>query len=799
MNSIRFSLLIMLVLLLSGFKTIATPHTISGVITDSSSGETLIGANIFVSNTINTTSDVYGFYSLTLEEGEYQVEFSFVGFQPLVKQISLTEDLKLDIALDDYLKLQEAVIESSAGENTDGVQMGTVNLEIEKIKTLPAFLGEVDILKTIQFLPGVQANGEGNAGFYVRGGGPDQNLILLDNATVYNASHLLGFFSVFNADAVKNIELIKGGIPAQYGGRLSSVLDINLKEGNNKEFHGAGGIGLIASRLTLEGPIKKDVSSFIISGRRTYADVLIKPFAAEGSQARESDYFFYDLNAKVNYKLSDKDQIYLSGYFGKDVFGFVSPDAGFGSDILWGNTTGTFRWNHQLNQKLTSNTTVTFSDFQFDFLGEQADFKFRLFSGIQDWNFKNQFSYYHSPRSRFKMGLEFTRHKFTPSNVEASSDDVAFDTGEIQEIFSREYGAYVNHTFDLSQKLKLSSGLRVSAYQHVGPFTRFIESDDSPENEEINYEKRDVIAEYAGLEPRLSLRYKLTDESSLKLGFNRNMQYVHLASFSSLTLPTDTWLPSTDVVKPENGSLLAIGYFRDFSKNKYETSVELYYKTMNNLIEYEDGASPDQNVNNNIDNQLVFGSGTSYGAEFFLKKKQGKLNGWIGYTWSKTDRRFPDLNDGLSFPAKYDRRHDFSAVSNFELNEHWTFSGAFVFSTGNTFTPPVSWYVLENRIVFEYADRNTYRMPNFHRFDLSATRYSDKTKEITVEDGTKKEVKKKLETSWTFSIYNAYNRKNPFFIYYANTGSIQNGDVSIQARQVSLFPILPSVTWNFKF
>lgn len=784
---------------LFSFGSKAQNHTISGSITDYSTGEYLTGANIYTTTNTSATSDVYGFYSITIEEGIHTLEFSYVGYQPLHKQINLTSDLRIDLELTSLLLLQEATVDAGKNKNTQSVEMGTVSLELEKIKTLPAFLGEVDILKVIQFLPGVQANGEGNSGFYVRGGSADQNLILLDNATVYNASHLLGFFSVFNADAVKNVELIKGGMPAQYGGRLSSVLDISLKDGNNKEFKGEGGLGLISSRLTLEGPIKKDTSSFIISGRRTYADVLVKPFAKEGSQARESDYYFYDLNAKLNYNLNEKNQIYLSGYFGKDVFGFSSPDAGFGSNILWGNTTGSFRWNHHFGGKLVANTILTYSDFQFEFIGDQDDFKFKLLSGIKDISGKVGFSYFPNSRHRLKFGAEYINHTFSPSTVEASSGDTEFNTGNPQKIYSREYGLYLNEEWGLTDKIKVNLGLRASAYLQKGPFERFSSDDPSENRESVLYQSNETVAEYAGLEPRFSARYQLNSKSSIKTGITRNFQYVHLASFSALTLPTDTWLPSTDLIKPQEGILYALGYYRDFHENKYEASGELYYKTMSNLVEYKEGARPEDNVNNNIDSQLTFGDGSSYGLELFLKKKRGQLNGWVGYTWSKTDRDFELLNSGNMFPAKYDRRHDFSAASNFELSDKWTLSTAFVYSTGNAFTPPVSWYILEGSTVFEYAGRNSFRLPSFHRMDISAVRYSEKFKKSSDENGNQILKPRKIQNSWSFSIYNVYNRQNPFFIYYANEGNVLNGEVKITARQVSLFPILPSITWNFKF
>ncbi|HRD53088.1 MAG TPA: TonB-dependent receptor, partial [Flavobacteriales bacterium] len=508
--------------------------------------------------------------------------------------------------------------------------MGTVDLDVQKLQTLPALLGEVDILKTIQFLPGVQNNGEGNSGFYVRGGGPDQNLILLDNATVYNASHLFGFFSVFNADAVKNIELIKGGMPANYGGRISSVLDINMKEGNEKSFHAQGGIGLIASRLTVEGPIVKDRSSFILSGRRTYIDVLTRPFVNESSPFAGSGYYFYDLNAKANYTLSDKDRIFVSGYFGRDVFSLSQGGEGAPSfRIPWGNTTFSARWNHVFGPKLFLNTTATFSDYSFLFDASQDQFRFNLFSGIKDYGLKADLGHYPTGRHRLKYGAQYIYHVYTTSTVDVSSGETQFNIDTPPKLHAHETAVYALDEFDITDALRINFGLRFSRFDHVGPYTRYTIDDRgrSTGKEEIAPGK--PIQTYQALEPRISLRWRTGRTSSVKASFNQGQQYVHLASFSSIALPTDVWIPSSTRVKPQIGTQYAAGYFRNFLDDVIEASVEGYYKDFKNLIEYADGASPQDNGNTNYDQQLVFGNGYSYGAEFFVRSARASSpSGW---------------------------------------------------------------------------------------------------------------------------------------------------------------------------
>lgn len=784
--------------------------TISCYVSDQETGELLIGANVYEKESLTGgSSNLYGFYSMTLAKGKHTVVASFLGYQNFEKEIDLQENVRLDIELASLARNLETVeIKADKKKNIDGTQMGTVTMEIEKIKALPAFLGEVDIIKAIQLLPGVQSGGEGNSGLYVRGGGPDQNLILLDDAVVYNVSHLFGFFSVFNADAVKNVELIKGGIPANYGGRLSSVLDISMKDGNKKKFSGSGGIGLISSRLTLEGPVQKGKSSFIVSGRRTYIDLLLAPFAANNPDFDGTGYFFYDLNAKFNHTFSDKDKIFISGYFGRDKFQFRDPAADFSIKVPWGNATTSARWNHIFGQKLFMNATATFSDYDFAFKGEQEQFVFNLFSGVRDYTGKADFTFYPSVRHNVKFGAGNIYHRYQPNNLEASSGDTDFITGEQEKIFANEIYAYALDEFDITDKIKVNLGLRFTRFSQIGPFKRFLKD---PLNNEltsretieiIDYKKGETIKTYDRLEPRFSMRYKLNSNSSLKAAVTRNVQFIHLASLSPIALPTDLWLPSTDQIKPQDGYQYNVGYFRDFNDNRFNASVEIFYKTMDNLVAYGDGVNPEDIINDNLDNFLVFGEGQAYGLELFINKKIGRTSGWIGYTWSKTEKRFDAILDGEYFPARFDRRHDASLVLSHKLNDKWTFGMTWVYGTGDAISLAESWYLLpqENAFLFEYGDRNAQRMRDFHRFDASATYYVNPIKvKKDPNTGEDIEVLRKWETNWNFSVYNAYNRKNPYILYYDILSDPGNPQASIKVKQLSLFPVLPSVTWNFKF
>lgn len=802
----RFIIIFLLTVLLSFSVNSQSDSTqykvsLSGYLTSVIDGEALIGAKAYIPSIgIGALTNNYGFYSLNVPKGKYLIEFRATGLDKTVMEVELFENRQLDVEIGDKtLNIEEVIVNAKKGENIESTKMGQIQLEVEKIKTLPAFFGEVDVIKTIQLLPGVNSATEGGQGFYVRGGGPDQNLVLLDEAVVYNAAHLFGFFSVFNVDAIKSVNLTKGGMPANFGGRMSSVLEVTMNEGNNKRFGVKGGLGLISSRITVEGPIKKGKGSFIASARRTYIDVIMKAAIPDDSPFAGSSYFFYDFNFKANYRLSPKDKLFVAGYYGKDKFIFGNKEDDFTVRMPWGNGIGSIRWNRIISSKLFMNVTGTFTDYLFAFGSDQDEFSFELKSGIRDYSGKVDFSYFPNTLHKIKWGAEYINHTFVPSSVTAQQNDVVFDTGLAQKLRSHEWAVYALDEFDLNEKIKLNVGLRYSMYQFTGPFTRYIKTDLSNPDSTIVYKKGDIIQSYDGFEPRIGGRLMLNNTSSIKAAYTYHYQYVHLTSLSAVSLPTDIWFPTTDIAKPQQGYQATLGYFKNFKNDKWETSVEAYYKGLKNLIEYKDGAQPSDNVSDNTDNLLTFGTGRSYGIEFFIKRNIGKLTGWIGYTLAKTERKFAEINDGNYFPSKYDRRHDVSVVGSYKLNDRWTFGAAFIYATGSTLTLPESYYIQNQDLLFKYGDRNSTRMAPYHRLDLSATLFDKPMKTITNENGDEVEVKKRFRSNWSFSIYNVYNRANPFFLYVDNDGSVFEGDFQVKVKQVTLFPIIPSVTWNFEF
>ncbi len=762
--------------------------TISGYVKDSLSGETLIGSTVSIlGESKGITSNQFGFYSITLPAGTYNFICTYVGYLPKIEKIDLNTNVEHNFEVAPKITTEQAVVVFSKKRdaNVKNAQMGKIDLSINQVKSIPAFLGEIDILKTIQLLPGIQSAGEGSSGLYVRGGGPDQNLILLDDAVVYNTGHLFGFFSIFNGDAIKSTSLIKGGMPAQYGGRLSSVLDISMKEGNDKNLVVQGGIGLIASRFSIEGPIKKNKASFIISARRTYVDALAKPFIKKSSSFYGSGYYFYDLNAKVNYKFSEKDRLYLSGYFGKDKFDFVNGKQSLKVNIPWGNSTGTLRYNHVFNNRLFSNTTIVYNDYNFNFGANQNNFQINLFSGIKDWNVKEDFDLYPFTNHKLKFGAIYTYHTFTPNVVSGNQDSVKFLPNNPPLKYAHEGAIYIQDDWDVSNKIKINAGIRESIFQQVGRYKNYVTDINGNRLDSMVYKKGQPVITYFGFEPRFTIRYAINDETSVKASITRNLQYIHLVSNAGTTLPTDLWVPSTLKVKPQESWLYALGLFKNFNDNMYETSVEVYYKQLKNQIEYEEGYTPA--TLEDTENFFTFGKGWSYGTELFINKTKGRLTGWIGYTLSWTYRKFPGLNSGEKYFAKYDRRHDLSVVGIYELSKKWKLSGTFVFGSGNAATLPQRFYIYDGVLTQEYSRINEYRLPSYSRLDLGAIYTPNK------------HPGRKLKSEWVFSIYNAYNRKNPYFIYFDQDGSPYNGTLKVQAKQVSIFPIIPSVTWNFKF
>jgi outer membrane receptor protein involved in Fe transport len=760
--------------------------TINGYVKDSLSGETLIGANLTIAGeSTGTQTNQFGFFSITLKKGNYELLVNYVGYGSRLVSINPTTT-KLEILLVPANATTENVVVTTRKResNIKAAQMGKVELGIDRIKEVPVIFGEVDILKTLQLMPGVRNAGEGNAGFYVRGGGPDQNLILLDDAVVYNTGHLFGFFSVFNADAIKNVSLIKGGMPAQYGGRLSSVVDVAMKEGNLNKTEVDAGIGLIASRLSIQGPLKKQKASYMISARRTYIDVLAKPFIPKSSEFYGSGYYFYDLNAKMNWIVGPKDRIYVSGYFGRDVFDFKNARQSFEVNVPWGNSTATIRWNHVFNKKLFNNLTLVYNDYKFQFTGIQNDFKFKLSSGIRDWTAKTDFDWYASPQHKLKFGGIFTYHTFFPNITSGSQDTVQFNPLNTNNKYALEYGVYVQDDWEVSKKIKLNYGLRYSVFQQVGRYTHYKNDANGNRVDSTVYGRGQTVKTYGGLEPRATLRYAIDDVSSIKAAVTRNLQFIHLVSNAGTTLPTDLWVPSTLRVQPQISWQYAIGYFRNFKNNMFETSVELYYKSMDNQIEYREGYTPSLR---DPEEEFVFGKGWSYGAEFFVNKIKGRLTGWVGYTLSYTWRRFPDLNFGEKYPSKFDRRHDASIVANYALTGKWKLGAVFVYGTGNAISLPERFYFQEGVLTQEYSRINANRMRSYHRLDVSAT-YTPKPKK-----------ERKYKASWVFSIYNLYSRQNPYFYYFDQEGNPANGTLKVQAKQVSLFPVIPSVTYNVKW
>lgn len=784
-NCMKLFISTLLLFLIISFGWAQQKYTISGVVKDAKTGEEIIGAAIVIKgSSTGVASNSYGFYSLTLDKGNYILLCRSIGYQTKELSIDLTKNINLNFEIsDNSVELKEVEIAAkSKDETVQEKRISVVSMDIGTVKSLPAMFGEVDILKSIQLMPGIQSAGEGGSGFNVRGGATDQNLILLDEAPVYNASHLMGFFSVFNSDAIKDIDVYKGGIPAKYGGRLSSLLDIRMRDGNSKKFSGSGGIGTISSRLTLEGPIVKDKGSYLVSGRRTYADQFLR--FAKNKDLRKNKLYFYDVNLKANYRISEKDKVFLSGYFGRDVLEFNKL---FGFD--WGNATGTFRWNHLYGPKLFSNITAIFSDFSY---GISLDFSetqnFKVTSGIRDYGLKADYTYYANPKNKINFGAQSTYHFFQPGKVGPLQETSIFTKSVMPTKSALETSGYIDHEWDISGKFTLRYGLRYTNFDNVGTSTEYLyKSDNITVTDTLKYKEWEHIKTHEGFEPRAALSFAVSENISIKASYDRTYQFLHQASNSATTLPTDIWIPSGLYVKPQYSDQGAIGYFHEFKKG-WEASVESYYKLMHNQIDFKDNAS--LFFNERIDRELLVGKGWSYGAEFLVRKNAGKTTGWLAYTWAKTFRQIEGINSGDPYPVKNDRRHNISIVLMQKIKERYSLSATWVYASGNAVTFPSGSYEYEGSIIPYYAERNGYRMPNYHRGDVS----------FTIDP--KKKADRKFESSWNFSIYNVYNRENAYAIVFREKKD-KNGDIipngGTEAVQISLFKIIPSVTWNFKF
>jgi hypothetical protein len=772
-----FILLMSVVSFMSYATDVKDGYSISGFIKDRSNGEVLPGATVFVNGLQRgTAANAYGFYSISLPEGEYSVRYSFIGYSDMTLNIRLTSDTTINIELFPTAEsLKEVEITGQAvNENITSSQMSVTKLTSQNIKEIPAFLGEVDLIKVLQLLPGVKFVAEGSSGFSVRGSSPDQNLVILDEATVYNAGHLLGFFSVFNNDAVKSVDLYKGDIPAAYGGRIASLVDVRMKEGNMKRFQGTGGIGLISSRLTLEGPIVKDKASFLVAGRRTYADLFLA--FSNDEDLRDNSLYFYDINAKVNWNINQKNHLYLSGYFGKDVFKGGSQ---FGLD--WGNATGTVRWNHLFSDKVFANFTFIASQFSYNLgIPEGNEQAFLWESRITDYTLRGDFSWFLNPNNNITFGFQSTFHDFYPGQLEGLGDSATFGRLTIPDKYSLESALYITNDQKIGNRVTLKYGLRFTIFNNAGPDTTYIYS---PEGQILDstVHGNGFYNTYTGLEPRLAIVYQLDEVSSIKASYSRNYQFVQQASNSTAGSPFNIWFTSSPNVKPQVGDQIAAGYFRNFLDGMLETSAEVYYKIINDAVDFKDHA--DLLLNKHLEAEILTGSGRSYGIELMVRKNRGKVTGWVSYTWSRSFNQIPGINNGDPYPAPYDRPNDFSIVVNYKVAPTISLGASWVYLTGQPVTFPVGRYEYLNNIVPVYSERNSYRFPDYHRLDLSFT-------------WTEREKQRRWRNEVNVSIYNAYNRKNPWVINFLNDPEQAN---TTYAEMVYLFGIIPSITYNFKF
>jgi hypothetical protein len=777
--------------------------TINGYVKDAFNGESLIGATVILKEIgAGNITNVYGYYSITVPPGDYTVEYRYIGFNTEVRQISLSNNTRLDIDLrEEQIQLQEVVVTAEAEDaNVTSTEMSVAKLDIKTINKIPSFLGEVDVIKSIQLLPGVSTVGEGASGFNVRGGSVGQNLVLLDEAPVYNSSHMLGFFSVFNPDAVKDVKLYKGGIPARFGGRLASVLDIRMKEGNDKTYEVNGGIGTIFSRLAVEGPLKKEKASFIVAGRRSYIDILARPFTDAFDNG--AALYFYDLTTKANYNISDKDRVFLSGYFGRDVFNF---DARQGID--WGSKTATLRWNHLFNERIFSNLTFFLSDYDYELaFGENDRDKFEWTSNITTYNVKPELTYFINTKNELTFGGEALIYRFSPADALGVSDGevTRFDLPHKR---AAEYGLYVGNQQTVNDKLTLQYGMRFSGFTYLGPGSYYTFNDTIPGVRRTAIDSKEAdkwepIKSYGNLEPRVSFRYQLNNSSSIKASYNRTAQYIHLVSNTTASNPLDIWTPSTNNIKPQIGDQWAAGYFRNFRDNTFEFSVETYYRRTRNQIDYIDGA--ELFINELIEGDVLAGKGRAYGLEFYLRKNKGRLNGWLSYTLGRSELKVDGINylndfenrTGNWYPARYDQKHNFKAAVFYDINERISLSSNFTILTGTPTTFPTHRYQVDYLTVPENSanSRNNLRIPKYHRLDLSFT--------ILGRAVSKKGKVRKNRDSLVITIYNVYNRKNPFSIFFWQGDERYAIDqvADTKATQVSILgSFVPSITYNFKF
>ena len=788
----RSGLLLMLALLFTCAVYAQDRSTLSGYIKDADDGETLIGANVYVpAIQKGTSSNAYGFYSISLPSRTYDVMFSYLGYQSVTRQVDLTGgNVTLDIELVPAAAELEEVIVSSEVEdrNVSDLQMSVNRLDIQTIQKVPTLLGEVELIRSLLLLPGVSTVGEGATGFNVRGGTIDQNLVLLDEAPVYNSSHLFGFYSVFNPDAVKDVQLYKGGIPARYGGRLSSILDVRMKEGNNKKFEMQGGIGLIFSRLSIEAPLIKDKASFIVAGRRSYADIIARPFLSE--EFDDSALNFYDLTLKANYQINTRNRVFVSAYLGRDNFRFGDA-AGFD----WGNTTSTIRWNHLFSERLFGNVTLYYSDYDYELhFGDEVDNRFDWQSSIINYSIKPDLTYYIDPSNVIRFGGQAIVYDFLPGAAIGVSEGEVTDVS-LDDKYAIESGVFAEHELDLGTRWEVNYGLRLSHFNYTGKGRAYEYAEAPPGVRRLpvsvtEYDQWESIKTYASLEPRVAIKFQLDVESSLKASYNRMAQYIHLISNTTAATPVDVWTPSTNNLRPQIANQVAAGYFRNFNNNTYELSAEVYYKKMDRLVDYIDGA--DLILNEFLEGDLLAGEGRAYGFEFQFKKNTGRFSGWLSYTISKSERLVEGINDDAWYPSRFDQPHSLSITTFYDVSKRLSLSANFILNSGTPTTFPTS-RIEQQGYVIPYnglETRNNVRIPAYHRLDISATLQGKQKKG------------NRWKGQWVFSVYNVYNRRNPFSIFFRqdeNRIPVGQPIVTEAVRLSVIGNFIPSVSYNFKF
>lgn len=759
--------------LLFSLFSMAQQFTLSGTVKDVSSGAALVGASVAVVGTeTGAFTDGKGFYSFTLKKGSYKIEYSYLGYETVMVDVVVNENMRKNMRLkSSAINIENVVVTAQAQDyNISSTQVGAQTLNMQEVKMVPVMFGENDVLKTLQLMPGVKSAGEGGSGYYVRGGGSDQNLILLDDAPIYNASHMMGMFSVFNGDAIKDAQLYKGSMSAEYGGRLSSVLDVSMQEGNKEAFHGQGGVGTISSRLEVEGPIQKNKSSFLLAGRRTYADIFLK--MSRDTSLQQTKLHFFDVNYKLSDVINEKNKLNLSGYIGRDVFKFKDM---FG--LEGGNISSTLSWINLPSEKAKNTLSLVFSRFDSEISLNMSMLDAALTSGITDLNLKEDCEYRFT-NNTIRYGGNLTFHRFAPGHLTTSMLDAPID---LAKRTAMEASLYVDNLQNIRDVVKLQYGLRFSNFAELGPITNYEYDSEHEIIDSTVYKRGELVSYYPNLEPRISLNVRIDGNSSIKSAYTRTCQFVHLIQGSTISLPTDYWMPSSNKTKPQTCSQVSVGYFRNFKENMYETSAEVYFKEMKNQVDYETGAN--LFLNANLEAYLLYGHSHSYGLELFVKKSLGDLTGWISYSLSKSEKQFSGINSGKWYPVRYDRTHDVSIVAMYDFNDKWKGSATWVYSTGDAVTYPSGKYTVDGQTVAYYTERNGYRMPAYHRMDIGVTYLAKKTE--------------RFESLWSLSIYNVYNRKNAYMIFFESVDE-ENPEV-LQAVKVTLFPIIPSISWNCKF